>query len=207
MSNKSLTHPGLYIIETLALSDEESVTSEGSMIYQILSLAGVRCVYKYVRTVQEFRCFIGDFVNSGYRYLHISCHGSSDSIATTLENIPFAELAKILGPRYLDNRRLFLSACLATNEKLADLILNKTNCYSIIGHDKKIRMDSAAIFWSSFYFAMLADNQTKMHRQDVKAVLKQCSRLYHLPVNYFTKNSNSEISSITIQNGREIKND
>ncbi len=207
MSDKRSTSTGVYIIETLAISDEDAVTSEGSMIYQILSLAHVDCMYKYVRTIHEFKYFLEEFRKSRYRYLHISCHGSADRIATTLEEIPFDELTKILKPCYLDNRRLFLSACLAANEHLARLILNETQCYSVVGHGEEVRMDAAAIFWSSFYFAMLADNQSKMLRQDVRSVLRQCSLLYHLPVSYFTKDRNGEITSINIQYGKEIKND
>lgn len=207
MSDINSTIPGVYIIETLSFSDEEKISSEGCMIHQILSLADVKCIYKYVRTIHELKYFVEDFHKSQYRYLHISCHGSEESISTTLDEIPFAELAKILKPRYLDNRRLFLSACLATNEHLANSILNGNKCYSVIGHNEEVRMDAAAIFWSSFYFAMLADDQSKMLRRDVRLVLKQCSLLYHLPVSYFTKDRNGEIISINIQDGKEIKND
>lgn len=48
------------------------------MIHQILSLADVKCIYKYVRTIHELKYFIEDFHKSQYRYLHISCHGSED---------------------------------------------------------------------------------------------------------------------------------
>ena len=207
MSDKRSTSIGVYIIETLAISDEDAVTSEGSMIYQILSLAHVDCMYKYVRTIQEFKYFLEEFRKSRYRYLHISCHGSADRIATTLEEIPFDELTKILKSCYLDNRRLFLSACLAANEHLARLILNETQCYSVIGHGEEVRMDAAAIFWSSFYFAMLADNQTKLRRKEIKSVLRHCSQLYKLPVKYFTEDLNGAIRMVTIKNGKEIIDD
>ena len=61
------------------------------MKHQILSLADVKCIYKYVRTIHELKYFIEDFHKSQYRYLHISCHGSEESISTTLDEIPFAE--------------------------------------------------------------------------------------------------------------------
>ena len=205
MVRNKLTDIGVYIIETLNISDENDCTSEGSMIQQMLDYSGVQCVYRYVRTSHELKYFLEDFAQSGLRYLHISCHGSNQNIATTLDEIPFSELMSLLPPRCLDNRRLFLSACSSTNKNLAELILNQTKCYSIIGDGEEIRMDAAAIFWSSFYFAMLADDQTKMRRRDIKFVLRTCSRLCNIPVNYFARRGDGSINVIEIKNGCETQ--
>lgn len=199
MESKNTTICGVYIIESLSPSDENENTSEGQILYQMLTLAKVKCIYKYIRTERELEVYVNDFRKSRYRYLHISCHGAKDRIATTLDQIPFEHLSAILLPN-LDHRRLFLSSCLATNQDLADMILPYGECYSIIGHDVEVNIDAAAIFWTSFYFAILESHPVKMTRSDIKKVLKTCSRLYHVPVKYFISGNEGRVTEVNIDN-------
>ncbi len=126
MNDNQRTLPKVFIIESLDFKDEEEELFEGHIISNILSLSGIETKYYYVRTIKEFEKVVEKFDASNYRYLHISCHGSKneDSIWTTLEEIPYAKLGEIL-EFSLDRKRLFLSACSAANNKLAEELILK----------------------------------------------------------------------------------
>ena len=130
-------------------------------------------------------------MESNYRYLHISCHGNKKSIATTLEEIKFDELGVLLSDK-LDRKRLFLSSCLSTNENLANAILSVSECFSIIGPDKKIFMDDAAVFWSSFYQVMFKNNSKAMKREALEPVLKDLKKLFKIPLKYYATSKSSK---------------
>jgi len=150
MTEFEKTDPYVFILESLDFEDEKRGSFEGEIISQILSMSNIKHKYFYIRTRREFEYFIDQFAKSNYRYLHISCHGSTDKISTTLDDISFQDLGIILGDK-LDRKRLFLSSCLSTNESLAEAIFPTSDCISIVGPNKEINMDDAAIFWSSFY--------------------------------------------------------
>ncbi|HAD79226.1 MAG TPA: hypothetical protein DCF99_07205, partial [Flavobacteriaceae bacterium] len=185
------TKPFVFIIESLEFEDEENKSFEGEIISKILNLSQIEHKYYYIRTKAEFEYLLQEFVELNYRYLHISCHGSKNSISTTLDNINFKDLALILGDK-LDRKRLFLSSCLSTNEKLADELLPITECFSIIGPDKKIYMDDAAIFWSSFYQVMFKKNPNAMNRENLESVLKDLKKLFKIPLRYFSTSKSTK---------------
>src|SRR4051794_9671160 len=81
------TKPEVFIIESLDLDDEKEQRFEGKIISQILALSGKQCEYYYIRTRREFEEMLKQFANSGYRYLHLSCHGSSRALQTTYDAI------------------------------------------------------------------------------------------------------------------------
>ena len=190
MTEFEKTKPYVFIIESLEFEDEEKGYYEGEIISKILNLSQIEHRYYYIRTKAELEYLISEFVNLNYRYLHISCHGSKKSISTTFDEIKFNELALMLGDK-LDRKRLFLSSCLSTNEKLANEILAISNCFSIIGPDKKIFMDDAAIFWSSFYQVMFKKNPKAMNRENLENVLKDLKRLFKIPLRYFSTSKSS----------------
>lgn len=185
MGKDKKTKPNVFIIESLSFKDEADNHYEGEVVSKILNFVGTDCIYYYIRTKSEFKKVIEIFKASEYRYLHISCHGSSSSISTTLDNISFDELGLIL-ENVLDKRRLFLSACSATNNALADKILKTSDCYSIIGPNKKINMDDAAIFWASFYHLMFKENKDAMKNVVLEPTLKKLKALYNVPMKYYT---------------------
>jgi len=190
MTEFEKTKPFVFIIESLEFEDEEKRYFEGEIISRILNLSQIEHKYYYIRTRAEFEYLLDEFVNLNYRYLHISCHGNKNSIFTTFDEIKFKDLSLILGDK-LDRKRLFLSSCLSTNEKLADEILPISDCFSIIGPDKKIYMDDAAIFWSSFYQVMFKKNPNAMNRENLESVLKDLKKLFKIPLRYFSTSKSS----------------
>jgi hypothetical protein len=190
MTDVAKTKPYVFIIESLEFEDEEKQYFEGEIISKILNLSRIEHKYYYVRTKAEIEHLLDEFVRLNYRYLHISCHGSKNSIATTLETINFEDLSIIFADK-LDKKRLFLSSCLSTNDKLADSILSITDCFSIIGPDKKINMDDAAIFWASFYQIMFKRNPKAMNRENLENLLKELKALYKIPLKYYSASNSS----------------
>lgn len=134
----------VFIIESVKLGEEEKNIREGQIISQILHLGLIEYKYYYVRTKRELVRFVEEFGKSGFKYLHLSCHGGSDCIATTLDQISFGELRDILRP-YIAKKRLFVSACYAANDNLARVVIPSTKCFSIIGFGRSIDFDEAAI--------------------------------------------------------------
>lgn len=185
MTDIEKTKPYVFIIESLDFEDEETQAFEGEIISKILKLSNIEHKYYYIRTKKELEYLLNEFLNLNYRYLHISCHGNENSISTTLDDIKFDKLSILLADK-LDNKRLFLSSCLSTNEKLADCIFPISDCYSIIGPDKKINMDDAAIFWASFYQIMFKKNPKAMKKNDLKPMLEKLKKLYGISLKYYS---------------------
>ena len=113
------TKPELFIIESLDLEDEDAGRQEGEILSRMLRLAGKSGTrYYYIRTKRELEEMIDLFDESDYRYLHISCHANTRGMATTFDNISFAELGEMLAP-CLEGRRVFVSACQMAHEIVA----------------------------------------------------------------------------------------
>jgi hypothetical protein len=187
MSDNETTEPKVFIIESLEFEDEEKNLFEGQIISSILKLSKIESKYYYVRTKKEFEKVIGLFYDSNYRYLHISCHGGEkkNSIWTTIDEISFEELGNILEPN-LYKKRLFLSACSVVNKKLAEQIIPKTQCYSIIGPKNDIAFRDAAIMWASFYHLMFKKNSKKMLREGLIENMQKVVNTFDEPLNYFS---------------------
>lgn len=170
----------VYIIESLNEDDDR----EGEVIYRTLKMAGKDPVYRYIRTVNELQHFVDDFEDSEYRYLHLSCHGSRRGIATTLDQISIAAFAEIVGPA-LDNRRLFLSTCLASTMEMATAVFAAGGATSVVGPTNKIHFDDSVILWSSFYHLMFKTNFKRMKRMDIKENLAKAALLVGEKVSLF----------------------
>ena len=171
--------PEIFIIESLDFEDEKAERFEGRIISQILRLSGKQCEYYYIRTKRELKTVLGQFKSKHYRYLHLSCHGGRDSIFTTLDPISFTELGPLLKP-FLPRRRLFLSACSATNTTLADAIMPGSGCRSILGPDQDIYFSDAAVLWASFYHIMFAADSKAMKFQTIGAKAQEVSDMYRV---------------------------
>ena len=174
-----MSQPEIFIIESLDFKDEKAERFEGRIISQILGLSGKQCEYYYIRTKREFKTLLDQFESTHYRYLHLSCHGSNESIFTTLDPIPFSELGPLLRP-FLRKRRLFLSACSATNSALADAIMPGSGCYSILGPDQDIYFSDAAVLWASFYHVMFTADSKAMKYKTIKAKTQEVSDMYRV---------------------------
>ncbi|MBL8705967.1 MAG: hypothetical protein JNM30_14040 [Rhodospirillales bacterium] len=194
------TKPEVFIIESLTLNDEKKKRQEGDLIARMLQIAGKSGTqYFYIRTRRELEEIVDEFDDSCCRYLHISCHANRHGMATTFDDISYADLGQMLSP-CLDGRRVFVSACEMATENLAAEILNGSGCYSLIGPKHKIRFDDAASFWVAFYHLMFKANQRKMNRDTLRRRIKELSVIYEEPVNYFrssTTNSRGFVQETT----------
>lgn len=174
-----MSQPEIFVIESLNFDDERAERFEGRIISRILALSGKKCEYCYIRTKRELRTLLEHFASSRYRYLHLSCHGNGHSIFTTLDQIPFSELGSLVRP-HLRKRRLFVSACSATNRALADAIMPNSGCYSILGPDQDIHFGDAAVLWASFYHVMFNADFTAMKYKTIRAKAQEVSDMYRV---------------------------
>jgi hypothetical protein len=174
-----MSKPELFIVESLKFEDEREKLYEGRIISEILALSGKTCEHYYIRTKRELKEILKTFSASKYRYLHLSCHGNANSMATTLDSIPFSELGPLMGP-YLDRQRLFVSACSMTNAALAEAIMPDSGCYSILGPDQKIGFSDAAVLWASFYHVMFTTDSEAMKYDIIKAKAQEVSEMYRV---------------------------
>ncbi len=179
------TVPEVFIIESLSIDDEESRRQEGEILSRMLHLSGKsKTKYFYIRTKRELGKMIEMFDETGYRYLHISCHASRTSMATTFDSVSYTKLSEMLNS-CLDGRRVFVSACEMANEELAANLLPETGCHSLIGPRRDIAFADAAAFWVAFYHLMFKANDRGMKRVDLRRFITELSGLYGEPINYF----------------------
>jgi hypothetical protein len=184
-------HPEVFIIESLRFEDEDAGRLEGKMLSHMLNLHKKRSKYYYIRTKKELGAVLRLFDESEYRYLHLSCHGDETGMATTLDDVEFDELGRMIRP-YLENRRLFVSACEMVNDGLASAIIPKSGCLSVIGPNATIKFSDAAIFWSSLYHLMFSENKHGMKSDALKRNIDDISKLFNININYFAKSKSNK---------------
>jgi len=179
-----MSKPELFIIESLEFDDEKKQLFEGRVISQILHLSDKKSIYYYIRTKAELSKVLDIFKECDYRYLHISSHGSRDAMHTTIDEIPFDDLVKMLRP-VLYRRRLFLSACAMTNVNLAKKMMPKSGCFSMVGPKKAVDFNDAAILWASFYHLMFKSNAKVMKHEQLEKNVQNVSSIFKVPLNYY----------------------
>ena len=119
---------GVFIIESVGLDEEDQRLTDGYVLQQMLEMCGIENKYYYIRTKQELEEIINRFEKSDLRYLHLSCHGNTTSIGLTYDTLTYKEFGEIVGDK-LTGRRLFLSACQASNQNFAKEIIPKYKCH------------------------------------------------------------------------------
>ncbi|HEX7965863.1 MAG TPA: hypothetical protein VF651_09115 [Gammaproteobacteria bacterium] len=185
----SLTEAETFILESLTLDDERNKRLDGQILFDMLKLQGKKPVYYYFRTQRELIELSKEFRASGYRYLHLSCHGNDDALAFTFGSITFEEFADIFDKK-LHNRRLFISGCSLGNRKFADLLFAKNGgMYSVIAPTKRIFFDQASVFWSAFYFLMHQHSSKEMKKAQLEKALSKLSDLFGVSVAYYFRNT------------------
>ena len=182
--------PEVFIIESLRLDDERNNRFEGQIISQILALSGKKCEYYYVRTSRELKRFLAVFTRSKYRYLHLSCHGDPQSMATTFDTLTLAGFADLVRP-HLESKRLFVSACAMTNETLAKEIIPDSGCFSILGPDENIAFNDAAILWASLYHVLFTADPNAITRVGLTAKAQEVSNMYRVRLKLFVPHRGS----------------
>lgn len=180
--------PCVFIIESNQWEDEREQRREGKILREVLTLWDKPVEYRYIRTRKELTAVLRQFDKSGFRYLHLSCHGYDDGFAFTLDKIPFQEFVHIASP-FLEQKRLFVSACACVKLKLAKPILSNTSCYSVIGPQGNILFADAALIWASFYSLIFKQNQNAMKADRIEETLSKICSMFGVRFNaYFRKN-------------------
>lgn len=183
------TRFSLSIIESLEFKDEKLLRFEGKILSDILRLSRreIDVDYIYIRTRKELKSTLKRFSKSRNRYLHISCHGNKSEIGLTLDTVPFEEFGDDLAP-YMDDRRLFFSACQVVNEDLANIVLNQSGCRSVIGPRTDIRFGDAALMWATFYHLMFRDPEAEsMKGGKIRWALRRIHHTFAEEFDYFTR--------------------
>jgi hypothetical protein len=179
----------LFIIESLRFDDEHE-RREGQILRDILRLSGHDVEYLYLRTDKELRVALRRFYESRKRYLHLSCHGNDETIALTLDALPFSQFGKNVWP-YLKGRRLFISACEVVNDKLAEAVM-PSGCYSVIGPRDPINFDDAVLMWASFYHLMFRDpGVDQMKGGKIRWALRRVHYTFQKEFDYFRREGDS----------------
>ena len=197
---------GVFIIETLKLEDEKNGNLDGQILKDILDLCDIPNEYYYIRTKQELEEIIIEFESSEFRYLHLSCHANESQIGFTFENLFFSEIEEIIGD-YINNKRIFISACKASNFEFAQTLIPKTGCTSLIGSPDKIDFDKSSVFWSSFYHLMNEKDSNRMGQPEIKKVLQSLVDIHDIPINYysFIRGNSEELSQNLIRPKKKIQ--
>jgi hypothetical protein len=177
--------PEVFIVESLREEDHKKGRLEGELIAQLLRLGGRNPIYHLVETYDELVAAIEEFGGSQYRYLHLSCHGSANGFEFFFGSMAFAQFVDLLHDK-MENRRIFVSACEAVNDQLANLLIPRSKCYSIIGPFEPIRFDDAAIIWASYYYLAFKNDQTIMDRKLIVRTLSSLTKLYQININYYS---------------------
>jgi hypothetical protein len=188
----SSTKFSLYIIESLKFEDEKKKRLEGRILRDILRLSGHEVEYIYIRTQREFQVAMRRFYESRRRYLHISCHGNSKTVALTLDSIPFDKFADDANP-YLKHRRLFMSACAVVNNDLAKRVIPESRCNSLIGPRESIYFDDAVLMWASFYHLMFRDPESDaMKGGKIRWALRRIRYAFGIEFDYFRRDDTKQ---------------
>lgn len=151
---------------------------------------GKKAEYRYVRTAAELKKVLQQFKASGMKYLHISSHGNDEELVFTIDHIIYKEFVKISEP-YLDNKRLFISACEVKNPVFASLLFSNTECLSLIGPKGTIKFNDAAIFWASFYNEIFKLNLDLMKRDEIREVLDRLCLAFNMSFRYYRPNDST----------------
>jgi hypothetical protein len=181
------TEASVFIIESLSFVDEKRYL-EGRVLKQILSLSDKKAKYVYIRTAKELAEVLDQFYDSGFRYLHLSCHGNAKEIALTLDTLTFVELARFMEP-ILDGRRLFVSACSVVNEDLARAVIPTSGCQSIVGPATDVTFGDAALMWASFYHLVFKTNPDAMDMKTILSALERTRKAFDVSFKYFTSST------------------
>jgi len=183
----------VFIIESLTLRDENKQRHEGAVLASVLKMCGKKPLYYYIRTKTELEKIADEFEASGYRYLHLSCHGNDTSLDTTLDPVTYVEFAKIFKDK-LKGRRLFVSACSAGNELFAETVGGKNSeLISVAAPAEDIDFDDAVAFWSSFYVKTFKRNAKSMNSNVVGDTLKALAVFFDAPIHFSKRDKDTKM--------------
>jgi hypothetical protein len=158
------------------------------VLYEVLRLQGKKPIYYYFRTQTELIRFAEIFRNSGYRYLHLSCHGNETHLQYTFGQTEYAIFADIFQEK-LNNRRLFISGCSLGNADFAKAVFAKSGgMYSVTAPTRKVFFSQTTAFWPAFYYMMHAWDTSAMKKKRLEHVLERLTQIFEMPMAHYFKN-------------------
>jgi hypothetical protein len=191
----------VFIIESLSLIDEAKERHEGEVLANVLRMCGKKPLYYYIRTKAELEMLAEEFEASGYRYLHLSCHGGDTTIETTIDSVPYVEFAQMFDGR-LKHRRLFASACGAGNQMFAELVgARNKGMHSVAGPSEEMQFDHAVAFWSAFYVKAFSVNRNSMNARDIPEIMKPLVSLFGTPIHWSRYSNKKDVWSHELLQG------
>lgn len=186
------TLPQVFIIESLDFEDERATRLEGKVLADVLKMCNKEPLYFYFRTEAELIVLAEKFYQSGYRYLHLSCHGSDTSIEATLDSISYERFAEIFDGK-LVNRRLFASACEVGNKRFSKIVGGRNKrMHSIAAPAEAIRFDIAVAFWSAFYVKAFYINRKAMKAADITGIFQPLCTLFRTKLHWSRYNAKTK---------------
>ncbi len=184
-----LTQPETFILESLTVDDETNQRMDGRVLYEVLRLQGKNPIYYYFRTQVELIKFAEIFRASGYRYLHLSCHGDEQVLQFTFGQTTYSDFSAIFEKK-LNNRRLFISGCSLGNEVFAKAVFEKSGgMYSVTAPTRKVFFSQTSSFWPAFYYMMHAWDTETMKRERLSQVLERLTEVFEMPMAHFFRNT------------------
>jgi hypothetical protein len=186
------TFPEVFILESLTIADERKKSLEGRVLADVLHMCGKSPEYFYFRTERELEELILEFRRSGYRFLHLSCHGNGTDLATTYGNVPYARFAELVAG-HLPNRRLFVSACEVGNELFSTLVAGRNRgMYSIASPRVTIPFDKAVALWSALYVHIFSVDADFVKAREIQHALDTLCMLFDVPFLFSVYHAHSD---------------
>ena len=187
-----ITKAETFILESLSEDDELNQRLDGKVLYEVLRLQGKKPVYYYFRTQTELIRFSDIFRQSGYRYLHLSCHGNDSQLLFTFGQTDYDLFASIFEGK-LNNRRLFISGCNLGNIEFAKAVFSKSGgMYSVTAPTRKVFFSQTTAFWPAFYYMMHAWDNSARKKQRLEHVLQRLSQIFEIPMAHYFKNTGKQ---------------
>lgn len=181
-----------FILESLSEDDENEQRLDGKVLYDVLRLQGKKPIYYYFRTQTELIRFAEIFQQSGYRYLHLSCHGNETHLQFTFGQTDYALFAEIFKEKF-NNRRLFVSGCSLGNFEFAKAVFAKsTGMYSVTAPTRKVFFSQTTAFWPAFYYMMHAWDSTAMKKKRLQDVLARLAQVFEMPMAHYFINTGKQ---------------
>lgn len=186
------TKPETFILESLNEDDEANQRLDGKVLYEVLRLQGKKPIYYYFRTQTELIRFAHIFRQSGYRYLHLSCHGNEKQLLFTFGQTDYEMFASIFEKK-LNNRRLFISGCTLGNLNFAEALFAKNGgMYSVTAPTRKVFFSQTTAFWPAFYYMMHAWDESAMKKKQLHYVLTRLTQIFEIPMAHYFKNTEKQ---------------
>lgn len=198
------TKPEVFIIESLSVKDQIFENYEGKILYEALKLQNKKPIYYYFKTESELGKIAEAFQESGYRYLHFSCHGEDGSISLTNGTVTYERFSEAF-KGVLAKKRLFMSACMTGNDRFTEAVFaNNNDLISITAPKKEPVMQDLTVFWMSMYNRLNSFNVGSISGKALLYILKKLSAVFGIELYYSNgKGKRETIQDETWLNGLE----